>query len=56
MSAYMLFNISNIKELRDKDPEMKVTECTKDTAAKWNVMTDAKKAKWNALNQKDVQR
>jgi hypothetical protein len=52
----MYFNISNIKELRAKDPEMKVTDCAKNTAAAWGTMTEAKKAKWNALHEKDVAR
>jgi len=45
-----------MKELREKDPEIKVTECTKNSAAAWGVMSEAKRAKWHALHDKDVLR
>ena len=35
---------------------MKITECTKHSAAAWGAMSEAKKAKWNALRDEDVAR
>jgi len=56
MSAYLLFHISNMKELRENDPDMKITECCKNSAAAWGVMSEAKKVKWNTLRGKDILR
>lgn len=56
MTAYMYFHIANMKELRVTDPDMRIPEWSKHSSAAWGVLSEAKKAKWNTLRDKDVLR
>ena len=56
LSAYLFFSIENLKNLRAKNPAISMCECTKHSAQAWSELSDAKKAKFNTMHEKDLAR
>ena len=52
----MYYVIEASKEIKAKNPEIKVTEITKQAGAQWNQLTEDQKKKYNDLNKKDIKR